>query len=290
MTSRPAPFSAYTTPEFWNDPHISARMLALHLDPESVPASRPHRFIDASATWIAQEFHLGTHSRVLDLGCGPGLYAERLAATGATVVGIDVSERSLAHARAVARARDLPATFIRGNYLDADLGSGYDLAILIYEDYCALGPQQRSSLLSRVHASLGPEGRVLADVTAAPRFDTLREGRVTEPDLMGGFWAPEPYLGTCESWRYDELRLALDRYTIEREGEVKVFWNWMHCLTLDEVADEVADAGFDVDSVWGDVAGAPYDAASMTFAVVLRRRGSASSGRSEARVSAPATD
>ncbi len=42
---------------------------------------------------------LGPGSRVLDLGCGPGLYAVRLARRGVRVLGVDASARSLAHAR-----------------------------------------------------------------------------------------------------------------------------------------------------------------------------------------------
>ncbi len=37
--------------------------------------------------------------RVLDAGCGPGVYAEQLVRRGATVVAIDISDRMLAHAR-----------------------------------------------------------------------------------------------------------------------------------------------------------------------------------------------
>ena len=96
---RPEPFSAYTTPEFWDDPHISAQMLAHHLDPATAAASRPHAFIDASVDWLRSVLGLGPGSRVLDLGCGPGLYAVRLARRGVRVLGVDASARSLAHAR-----------------------------------------------------------------------------------------------------------------------------------------------------------------------------------------------
>ena len=114
---RPEPFSVYTTPEFWNDPHISASMLAFHLDPESPYSSRPHAFIDRSVDWLIPTLGLQPGSRVLDLGCGPGLYANRLAGRGIEVLGVDVSRRSLDHARDVARRESLPATFVEGNYL-----------------------------------------------------------------------------------------------------------------------------------------------------------------------------
>lgn len=65
---RPAPFSAYTTPEFWDDPHVSAQMLALHLDPDASAASRPHAFVDRSVAWLVDELRLRAGDRVLDLG------------------------------------------------------------------------------------------------------------------------------------------------------------------------------------------------------------------------------
>ncbi len=40
-------------------------------------------------------FDLGPGRRVLDLGCGPGLYARRLEAAGADVTGVDLSRVSI---------------------------------------------------------------------------------------------------------------------------------------------------------------------------------------------------
>ena len=58
-------------------------------------ASRPAAFLDRSAAWLASALDLTEGSRLLDLGCGPGLYAERFARCGVRVLGIDVSRRSL---------------------------------------------------------------------------------------------------------------------------------------------------------------------------------------------------
>ncbi|HEY3337434.1 MAG TPA: methyltransferase domain-containing protein [Propionicimonas sp.] len=268
---RPAPFSDCTTPEFWDDDHISGQMLRFHLDPVAEPASRAHAFIDRSVDWLIPNLGLGAGSRLVDLGCGPGLYANRLAARGVQVLGIDVSRRSLAFAREVARDRSLPAAFRQGNYLTCDLGADQDAAILIYEDYCALSPGQRALLLSRVHAALRPGGLLAFDVTAAPRFDQYREEVVREPDLMGGFWAEPPYVGTHETWTYPDLRLVLDRYLIETVTGTRCFWNWMQCLWPEEVAAEVAAAGFGEPEFFGDVAGAAFDRSAPTFTVLVGR-------------------
>lgn len=271
-TGRPAPFSVYTTPEFWADPHISARMLTHHLDPDTDASSRRHEFIDRSAEWLFSALQLSDGTRLLDLGSGPGLYAIRLARRGVEVLAVDVAPLLLEHLRAAAAAEDLPVRTLEGSYLEADLGSGHDAAILIHEDYCVLSPSQRAVLLRRVREALRPGGRVAFDVTAAARFDPT-EFRREEADLQRGFWVPSPYRGVHERWTYPHLRLMLDRYVIERDGHVREFWNWTHCLTVTEVEEELHAAGFEVEQVVGDAAGGPFDAASPTFAVVARAVG-----------------
>ncbi|WP_206539076.1 hypothetical protein [Nocardiopsis alba] len=74
MGRRPALYGRTTTAALWTDPHISGRMLAHHLDPDVEAASHGHGFVDRAVTWMRGRFDLGPGSRLLDLGCGPGLY------------------------------------------------------------------------------------------------------------------------------------------------------------------------------------------------------------------------
>lgn len=189
----PEPFSAYTTPEFWDDPHISAQMLRHHLDPDSDASSRSHAFIERSVVWLVGLLSLREGSRVLDLGCGPGLYALGLARLGARVVGVDVSRRSLGHLLEASAAENLPIETVHGSYLEADLDGPHDAAILIYEDYCALNPAQRHLLLTRVREALRPGGQLVFDVTAAPAFPVF-DGSVDDVEHRVGEGAGEPGL------------------------------------------------------------------------------------------------
>jgi 2-polyprenyl-3-methyl-5-hydroxy-6-metoxy-1,4-benzoquinol methylase len=94
-------------PRFWDDPHISKHLLATHLDPETNLASRKPETIDASVAWIMAELDLKAGDRVLDLGCGPGLYANRFAQLGLKVTGVDYSKRSIDYARWAAKELNL---------------------------------------------------------------------------------------------------------------------------------------------------------------------------------------
>ncbi|MDO5678467.1 MAG: hypothetical protein Q4G35_13295 [Propionibacteriaceae bacterium] len=107
-------------------------------------------------------------------------------------------------------------------------------------------------------------------VTAAPRFEEFNDASIQEDNLGRGFWAAEPYVGTKETWTYPELRLVLERYLIDRDGKRREFWNWTHCLTPDQVTEELEAAGFVVDSLFGDVAGARFDEEAPSFAVLAR--------------------
>ncbi|SCM83348.1 Methyltransferase domain protein (fragment) [uncultured Sporomusa sp.] len=91
----------YTKSEvaFWNDEHISKQMLKAHLDPEFEGASRKLTFIDNSVAWIKEFVPPSNFPLLLDMGCGPGIYAERLATAGYQVTGIDFSKRSIDYAQ-----------------------------------------------------------------------------------------------------------------------------------------------------------------------------------------------
>ena len=95
ISRRPKLFSKYTARELWTDPYTSERMLAYHLNETLDTASRNHAFLDRSVEWIVSHFELNAKSKVADFGCGPGLYAQRLAHAGPKVTGIDFSANSL---------------------------------------------------------------------------------------------------------------------------------------------------------------------------------------------------
>lgn len=89
------PLFAPGAEHFWTDPHIARQMLAAHLDPTTDAASRRPETIQRSVAWIVQTLGLRPGNRVLDLGCGPGLYAIRLAQDGLQVTGVDFSQNSI---------------------------------------------------------------------------------------------------------------------------------------------------------------------------------------------------
>jgi 2-polyprenyl-3-methyl-5-hydroxy-6-metoxy-1,4-benzoquinol methylase len=115
INNRPEPFERYTAADLWTGHHTSEQMLAYHLNADIDVSSRRVEFIDQSVAWIGSHFDVGTGTRIADFGCGPGFYANRLAKLGASVTGIDFSNRSIMHARTVAAEEGLTAAYVNRN-------------------------------------------------------------------------------------------------------------------------------------------------------------------------------
>ena len=75
LKEKPALYEASPV-NMWDDPHISKQMLAAHLDEGFDSATRKMDFVRESAGWIASLLPPERYRRLLDLGCGPGIYAE----------------------------------------------------------------------------------------------------------------------------------------------------------------------------------------------------------------------
>jgi len=69
INQKPEPYALCTAESFWNYPHISKKMLMLHLDPKAGLASRNENFVRKSTAWITSHFDLNKNSMLCDFGC-----------------------------------------------------------------------------------------------------------------------------------------------------------------------------------------------------------------------------
>ena len=245
--ARPMPFSVMTTAALWTDPHIARQMLAFHLAPDTDGASRRHDTIDAFVAWVDARLSL-SGKRVTDLGCGPGLYLERMARRGAVASGVDFSATSIDHARRSAAKAGLAITYIHGDYLKTPLPQAQDIVFMIYGDYCALPPDLRAALLGRIRAMLAPGGVLVFDVYSPGQMAALTEGFEGGPGYGHGFWAPDDYFSFRQTHLWPDERISLEHYLVatpERQFEI---FNWMQYFTPATIADELAQAGFAVEA------------------------------------------
>jgi len=269
INARPEPFEFYTARELWTDEHTSRQMLSFHLNEETDVASRKGEFIRRSVEWIASYFNVGAGTKIADFGCGPGLYTAKLAQKQADVTGIDFSARAIQHARQVATMEGLSIHYINQDYLKYDTEDRFHIMIMC--DFCALSPGQRALLLGKFHSLLAANGKVLLDVYSRAMFEARAESATYAPDLLDGFWSPEPYFGFLSTFKYERECLLLDKYTIVERDRVRRIFNWLQCFTPAVLERELADRGLRVAERWGDVAGGSYVPTATEFAIVAER-------------------
>lgn len=269
INQRPECFSIYTAEELWTNPYTAKQMLNYHLDKEVSLASRKHDFIDRSTAWIAEHFELCNGKKIADFGCGPGLYTSRLARTGAAVTGIDFSANSLSYAREKALQERLTIDYQQMNYLNFSSDERYDLMLMIMCDFCALSPNQRAQLLDVFRKQLAPEGRVLLDMYTLNSFYAREEASTYERRQLNGFWSPDDYFGFVNTFKYDEEKVVLDKYTIIEEDRIRTVYNWLQYFDLETLARECESNGFVIEETYRDVGGSPFSADTDEMAVVL---------------------
>ncbi|MBN1403629.1 MAG: methyltransferase domain-containing protein [Opitutales bacterium] len=272
VNERPKPYEFSTASELWCDPYRAEQMLKAHLDPDNGMASRTGAFIQRSLDWMTRRFDIGRETAITDFGCGPGLYTNALARTGARVTGVDFSSRSISYARSVAEQEGLDVRYEQADYLAYRMEAGScDLATLIFCDLCPLSPSQRAGLLTKICDGLSEKGLLLLDVCTSAMFEAANEASNFSFRHLNGFWAEGDYYGFQRSFKYEEESLLLDKYTIVEPERVYEIYNWLQCFSQMRLREELAASGLKILEWYSNVAGDSYDPQAHQMAVVAAR-------------------
>lgn len=232
----------------WDDPAFSERMLAQHLDQSHGAASRRLPEIRAQVEVMLEWLNLHPGGRLLDVTCGPGLYAAEFARAGIRVTGIDFSPASLRYARA--HCADLPCEFIQADVRTVDFsGAGFapgsfDAAMYIYGQFTVLTPDESRAMLRRIRSALRPGGRLLLEILDDGHFDK-RDSNWWYTD-RGGLWGDFPYLHLGERHWDAEQRAAVERFYIFNldTGEMQAYGLSDQAYSIEAVTAMLAEASF----------------------------------------------
>ena len=201
----------------WNDPELSQRLLEVHLDPATPLASRPPEVITEHVTWLrtlaSGHFPEEQAPRLLDLGCGPGLYCQELARQGWHTVGVDFGPASIEYARREAAREDL------GNcvYLERDLKAlrpeeladqaPFELVTFWFGELNAFQPDQAQKILSMAATLLCPGGLLVLEPQP---WDSFQQESWTEwQACQSSLWSDSPHLWLQEHLWNEQARAEI---------------------------------------------------------------------------------
>ena len=202
----------------WDDPEFSERMLRVHLDPDTHMASRGPAVIEAHIAWLEgllrQELPPGGTSRprLLDVTCGPGLYAHALARRGCTVTGLDFAPAPLRHASRVAAAEGLDCRFLPTDLnrwpegVPAPLGP-CDAVTFWYGEFHAFPPAQAGRILEVLAGGLAADGLLVLEYQPLDLF--VQEDSQEWESRTTSVFADAPHLWLQESAWHDALRAEI---------------------------------------------------------------------------------
>ncbi len=240
---------------FWNDDHISKQMLKAHLSFDNDLASRKKTTIVASVDFILSTLKLPLGAKILDIGCGPGLYTEEFARRGFKVTGIDYSQRSLQYAKESAMKQGLPITYLFQDYLTIDFVAEFDLITLIYFDYGALTKTERETLNPKLTRALKQNGHFVFDAYSTQHFQKLQESREATQHPQGGFWSEKKYQLQKDIFLYPEAKTDLTRYIVTKEDEAKTYHIWNTSFDLQDIEKNFSPHGLSLEKSFSDLMG-----------------------------------
>jgi len=199
----------------WNEPDFSRRMLREHLDQSHGAASRadPERKLIIDWFWEKMALEKGRH--ILDITCGPGLYAVEFARRGCAVKGIDFSPASIEYARRLA-AENGVESHCRFEEVDVRTAefeeNSYDAALFIYGQLSVFPREEAQALLKKSAMALKPGGMLCVELLDQEKVGKSKSNWWFTDDQ--GLWGDRPFLHLGERHWLPEEKISVEQFFI----------------------------------------------------------------------------
>ncbi|KPM54288.1 SAM-dependent methyltransferase [Frankia sp. CcI49] len=217
---------------------------------------------DAEAQLIWELLGLEPGMETLDLACGQGRIANRLAARGCRVTGLDTVPLFLEDARRDAVARDVAVDYVEGDMRMLPWVERFDRVISWSTSFGYFDDTANRQVLTQAARALKTGGLIVFDLNN--RDWLVREFQPTivverDGDMLIDRNRLEPLTG----------RVVTERIVV-REGRIRRLSFFVRLFTFTELRDWLLAAGFtDVDGYGND--GAPLSSACSRLLAVARR-------------------
>lgn len=258
------------TCSLWDDPYVSKQMLKAHLNPKVESATRKYESVLKSVEWINSQFPSHQYRKLLDLGCGPGIYTELFYHCGYQVTGMDISYNSIEYAISSAQEKNIDIQYNVGDYVVNEFPSLCHLITLIYCDFGVLSDENREILLKKVYDTLVVGGCFVFDVFTKQKYIGKKERNEWSVESKG-FFSDKEHLLLKSFYRYDQNNTFLDKYIVIEKEKIAYYHVWEHTFTFEELERSLRGTGFKDISFYGDMTGKECTIDDETICIVARK-------------------
>ena len=217
---------------------------------------------DAQADLIWRLLELEQGMELLDLACGHGRIANRLAARGARTTGLDATPLFLELARKDAAARGVEVEYVEGDMRELPWDGRFDCVLSWFTSFGYFDDDDNRTVLREAHRALKPGGTLLIENNnLAALLPLWRPWNVTERN--GDFM--------IDRSRFDPTTSrGLTERIVLRGGRTRRFDFTVRMFIAAELGDWLRDAGFS-DVEFYDGGGEPLTAEGRRMITIARR-------------------
>ncbi len=214
---------------------------------------------NAEANLIARLLGLEPGMAVLDVACGHGRIANRLAARGCAVTGIDRSAEFLDAARKDAAERGVSVEYVEGDMRALPWRGRFDRALCWFTSWGYFADDENRQVLREVRAALKPGGQLaLEHLHRDNLLRRLERDSVTERD--------GDYMIDRHRFDVPTGRIYTERIVV-RSNRVRRFSFFVRLPSYTELRDWLLATGFAAVEAYGED-GAPLTLDSRRMVVV----------------------
>ena len=219
---------------------------------------------EQEVAFIVRELNLSQPKRVLDAGCGYGRHANRLAALGHQVTGVDAARGMLDRARQDARDRSVSVRYLCENLLELEMTESFDCVISMSGSFGYGSDPENARILENFHRAIVAGGQLLLDLPGRDFFVRNFLPSVVE-EKPGGL--------LIDLNRIDPLtgRLVVRRQIV-REGSIREKPYSLRLYAPTELRDLLVRTGFSIIRWFGYYDSRPFDLTSRRLIVLAQKR------------------
>ena len=201
---------------------------------------------------------------ILEVGCGTGRVALRLAQEGVPVLGMDLSPDMLAVARQKSQGIS-NVRWVEGDMQAFELGERFDLILIPGHSFqFMLTPTDQVACLECIHRHLTADGKLVIHVNHDDLgwLGELSHGKGTGFELVGEYRKDgmKETVRKWNSWSYEDSTQTASAITaweiVGEDGAVKerkeAGKKSLHCVFRFEMEHLLARTGFKVEALYGD--------------------------------------